>query len=96
MVACMASKKVTVTIPEDLLEEIRTEADERGISAYVTEALRAKRDRDRLLELVQWLEEEHGPVTEPERSAAYDALDDLDAEHERRRATASGRADEAA
>ena len=96
MVIYMASKKVTVTIPEDLLDEIRTEADERGISAYVTEALRAKRDRDRLLELVQWLEEEHGPVTESERSAAYDALDDLDAEHERRQATAAKRAGEAA
>jgi len=96
MVIYMASKKVTVTIPADLLEEIRSEADERGISAYVTEALRAKRDRDRLLELVQWLEEEHGPVTESERSTAYDALDDLDAEHERRRTAAAKPADEAA
>jgi len=86
MVTCMASKKVTVTIPADLLEEIRTEADERGISAYVTEALRAKRDRDRLLELVEWLEEEHGPVTDAERSASYEALDELDAEHQGRQA----------
>ena len=96
MVECMASKKVTVTIPEDLLEEIRAEADERGISAYVTEALRSKRDRDRLLELVQWLEEEHGPVTGPERAAAYDSLDSLDAEHERRQAAAAKRAGKAA
>jgi hypothetical protein len=92
----MASKKVTVTIPEDLLDEIRAEADERGISAYVTEALRAKRDRDRLLELVQWLEEEHGPVTESERATAYAALDDLDAEHGRRQAAAAKRSGEAA
>ena len=96
MVTCMASKKVTVTIPEDLLEEIRTEADERGISAYVTEALRAKRDRDRLLELVEWLEEEHGPVTDAERSASYEALDELDAEHQRRRAGEAKHTDEAA
>ncbi len=94
----MASKKVTVTIPEDLLEEIRTEADERGISAYVTEALRAKRDRDRdrLLELVEWLEEEHGPVTDAERSASYEALDELDAEHQRRQAREAKHTDEAA
>jgi hypothetical protein len=83
----MASKKVTVTIPEDLLDEIRAEAAERGLSAYVAEALRAKRDRDRLVELVDWLEEEHGPVTEDERAAALDELNSLDAEHERRRAT---------
>ncbi|MFC1420373.1 CopG family transcriptional regulator [Streptacidiphilus cavernicola] len=82
----MGSKKVTVTIPEDLLEEIRADAAERGISAYVAEALRFKHDRDRLLELVGWLEEEHGPVTDSERSAAYESMDDLDAEHRRRQA----------
>ncbi|MFI6445024.1 CopG family transcriptional regulator [Kitasatospora sp. NPDC050543] len=92
----MASKKVTVTIPEDLLEEIRAEADERGISAYVTEALRSKRDRDKLRELVHWLEEEHGHVTETERSTAYAELDDLDTEHDRRRAARSKRTGEAA
>jgi Arc/MetJ-type ribon-helix-helix transcriptional regulator len=83
----MATKKVTVTIPEELLDEIRTDAAERGLSAYVTEALRAKRDRDRLQELVNWLQEEHGPVTAEERAAAIEELEDLDAEHERRRAT---------
>jgi hypothetical protein len=92
----MASKKVTVTIPEELLDEIRAEAAERGLSAYVAEALRFKRDRDRLLELVNWLEEEHGPVTEEERAAAIEELDDLDAEHERRRAGGKHNAGEVA
>lgn len=96
MVSCMATKKVTVTIPEDLLEEIRADAAERGLSAYVAEALRFKRDRDRLLELVDWLQEEHGPVTEDERVAALDELEDLDAEHERRRASGQHNAGEAA
>lgn len=62
---------------------------------YVTEALRSKRDRDKLQELVHWLEEEHGPVTEDERSTAYAELDDLDAEHTSR-ATQNKRAGEAA
>ncbi|WP_030898616.1 CopG family transcriptional regulator [Streptomyces sp. NRRL F-5126] len=92
----MATKKVTVTIPEDLLEEIRADAAERGLSAYVSEALRFKRDRDRLLELVDWLQEEHGPVTEDERAAVLDELSDLDAEHERRRASGRHNAGEAA
>ncbi|CAG7650327.1 conserved hypothetical protein [Actinacidiphila bryophytorum] len=92
MVAYMVSKKVTVTIPEDLLDEIRAEAAERGLSAYVAEALRAKRDRDRLQELVGWLEEEHGPVTEEERVAALDELNRLDAEHKHRRADSAGEA----
>ncbi|GAA2260509.1 hypothetical protein GCM10010232_59660 [Streptomyces amakusaensis] len=95
MVIHMATKKVTVTIPEDLLEEIRAEAAERGLSAYVAEALRFKRDRDRLRELVTWLEEEHGSVTENERMAVRDELDDLDAEHKRRQAR-KNRAGEAA
>ncbi len=92
----MATKKVTVTIPEDLLDEIRADAAERGLSAYVAEALRFKRDRDRLLELVDWLQEEHGPVTEDEHAAALAELEDLDAEHERRRTTGGHDAGEAA
>ncbi|MEU6181982.1 CopG family transcriptional regulator [Streptomyces coeruleorubidus] len=92
----MATKKVTVTIPEDLLDEIRTEAAERGLSAYVAEALRCKRDRDRLRELVDWLQEEHGPVTDDEHVEALEELADLDAEHERRHATAEDNAGEAA
>jgi len=81
----MATKKVTVTIPEEFLDEIRADAAERGLSAYVAEALRFKRGRDRLPELVNWLEEEYGPVTDDERAAALGELEDLDAEHERRR-----------
>lgn len=96
MVTCMATKKVTVTIPEDLLDEIRADAAERGLSAYVAEALRFKRDRDRLAELVDWLQEEHGPVTEDEHAAALDELEELDAEHERRRTTGEHNAEEAA
>ncbi|MFJ9904303.1 CopG family transcriptional regulator [Streptomyces sp. NPDC101152] len=92
----MATKKVTVTIPEDLLDEIRAEAAERGLSAYVAEALRFKLDRDRLRELIDWLQEEHGPVTEDEHAAALDALEELDAEHERRRTAGKHNAGEAA
>jgi hypothetical protein len=91
-----APKKVTVTIPEDLLDEIRSEAAERGLSAYVAEALRFKRDRDRLRELSDWLQEEHGPVTEEERTAAFEELEGLDAEHERRRTVGKHGAGEAA
>jgi hypothetical protein len=92
----MVSKKVTVTIPEDLLDEIRAEAAERGLSAYVAEALRAQRDRDRLQELVDWLQEEHGTVSEDEHTGAVDELADLDAEHGRRRAAGKSSAGEAA
>ncbi|MFF5211391.1 CopG family transcriptional regulator [Streptosporangium sp. NPDC000396] len=86
----MATKKVTVTIPEELHDEIRVDAAERGLSAYVIGALRFKRDRDRLLEPVNWLEEEYGPVSDDERAAAIEELEGLDAERGRRRAGRSG------
>lgn len=92
----MAAKKVTVTIPEDLLDEIRADTAERGLSAYVAEALRAKRDHDRLVELADWLQEEHGPVSEDERAQALAELDEIDAEHARRRAKRGGKSGEAA
>ncbi|WP_104530746.1 CopG family transcriptional regulator [Wenjunlia vitaminophila] len=81
-----ATRKMTVTIRADLLDEIRAEAAERGLSAYVAEALRFERDRDQLREVADWLQEEHGALTEQERTAAFDELGELDAEHERRRA----------
>lgn len=90
MVTGMATKKVTVTIPEELLDEIRADAAERGLSAYVADALRVKRDRDRLVELVDWLQEEYGPVSEEESAAALAELDEIDAEHDRRRAQHGG------
>jgi hypothetical protein len=46
--------------------QTRADAAERGLSAYVAEALRFKRDRDRLQELVEWLQAENGPATEGE------------------------------
>lgn len=93
-----ATKKVTAAIPEGFLDEIRAEATEQGLSAYVAEALRFKRDRDRdrLHDLSDWPEEEHGPLTEDDRGAAFEELEELDAEHERRHITGKHEAGEAA
>jgi Arc/MetJ-type ribon-helix-helix transcriptional regulator/anti-sigma regulatory factor (Ser/Thr protein kinase) len=70
MVIGMATKKYTVTLPEALAEEIRSEVGPGEFSAYVTRAIERQREQDRLGELVAWLEEEHGPVTEAELAAA--------------------------
>jgi Arc/MetJ-type ribon-helix-helix transcriptional regulator len=66
MVDGMATKKYTVTLPEELAEAIRKEVGAGGFSRYVTEAVERQRERDRLGELVDWLETEYGPVTESE------------------------------
>ncbi|GAA0676902.1 MULTISPECIES: hypothetical protein [Streptomyces] len=49
-----------------------------------------RRTRDGLLELVDWLEEEHGPVTEEERAAAEAELREIDAEHDHRASSPAG------
>ncbi|WP_328872081.1 hypothetical protein OHT76_19275 [Streptomyces sp. NBC_00287] len=66
----MATKKYTVTLPEELAEEIRRDVGAGNFSAYVTRAIERQREQDRLGELVARLEEEHGPVTEAELAEA--------------------------
>ncbi|GAA2220998.1 hypothetical protein GCM10010104_08810 [Streptomyces indiaensis] len=70
MVSGMATKKYTVTLPEELAEEIRHQVGAGGFSAYVTRAIERQRELDRLGELVTWLEAEHGPVTDEELASA--------------------------
>ncbi|MEV5201679.1 hypothetical protein [Streptomyces sp. NPDC053720] len=66
----MATKKYTVTLPEELAEEIRSEVGPGAFSAYVTRAIERQRERDRLGELVGQLEGEYGPVTEADLASA--------------------------
>ncbi|MEU6374417.1 hypothetical protein [Streptomyces sp. NPDC046909] len=75
----MATKKYTVTLPEELAEEIRSEVGAGNFSAYVTRAIERQREQDRLGELVAWMQEEGGPLTEAEMAEAGAELRD----HER-------------
>ena len=79
MVTGMATKKYTVTLPEELAEEIRGEVGAGNFSAYVTRAIERQREQDRLGELVAWMQEAGGPPTEAELAAAEAEL----REHER-------------
>jgi len=62
-----AKRKVSVSLDEDLVEEL--EQEDQGLSAQVNQALRAELDRRRrnrlLVELLDQLDAEHGPVDEP-------------------------------
>ncbi|MFD3512030.1 hypothetical protein [Streptomyces sp. NPDC058657] len=82
----MATKKYTVTLPEELAEEIRSEVGPGAFSAYVTQAVKRQRDNDRLGELVTWLEKEYGPVTPEARAAAKAEFDDIERWFEEREA----------
>jgi Arc/MetJ-type ribon-helix-helix transcriptional regulator len=85
----MATKKYTVTLPEELAEEIRTKVGPGAFSAYVTQAVRRQHERDQLGELVDWLENEYGPVTDAELAAAEEKHRGYERHFaERKRATA--------
>ena len=64
----MATKKYTVTLAEEFAEKIRGEWGD--FTAYATRAIERQREQDRLGELVAWMEEGHGPLTEAELAEA--------------------------
>ncbi|MDK0521392.1 hypothetical protein [Streptomyces sp. ML-6] len=74
----MATKKYTVTLPEELAEEIRSEVGPGAFSAYVTRAIERQREHDRLGELVAWMQEKGGPPTEEEQAAAAAEMRDIE------------------
>jgi len=61
-----AKRKVSVSLDEDLVEEL--EREEQGLSAQVNVALRAELERRRrnrlLMQLLDQLDAEHGPIDE--------------------------------
>ncbi|MCX5235020.1 ribbon-helix-helix domain-containing protein [Streptomyces prunicolor] len=69
----MATKKYTVTLPEELAEQIRREVGAGGFSAYVTKAIERQHERDQLGQLVTWMQEESGGLLAPEELAAAEA-----------------------
>ncbi|NKY55894.1 hypothetical protein [Nocardia flavorosea] len=81
----MASRKITVTVPEDLVESIKGRVDARGVSGYIAAAAAHQDAMDRLHELAEHLEDEHGELSEEEQQAALDRIAALDEWHDGRR-----------
>ncbi|MFD5424030.1 hypothetical protein [Streptomyces sp. NPDC127084] len=57
-------------LPEELAEEIHAELGPGAFSAYVTHAIQRQREQDRLGELVAWMLDDGGPLTDAERAEA--------------------------
>jgi hypothetical protein len=55
-------RKVSVSMPEELAEAVRTRTGAGGFSRYVTEAVKRQIRHDLLGELIEELEAEYGPV----------------------------------
>jgi hypothetical protein len=60
----MATRKITITLPEELVQSIKERVDARGVSGYIAAAAAHQDGMDRLCELAERLEEEHGAVTD--------------------------------
>lgn len=81
MIDGMATKKYTVTLPEDLAEAIRAEVGPGGFSRYVTYAIERRREQDRLGEAVTWWEQEYGEITEAELAEAEAERREIERQH---------------
>lgn len=79
------TENISVSLPADLLAVLRERAGKRGLSSYITEAVRHQLEMDGLAEIVAAQESEHGPLTEAEIEAASRELFG-DAGHEGRHA----------
>ena len=64
------TENISVSMPSELVSELRSRTGRRGLSGYVTEAVRHQLAMDGLAEIVAAHEEEHGPLTEQEIEAA--------------------------
>lgn len=68
----MATKKITITVPEELVEAARGLTD--NISGFAAEALAARIRNVLLAEELRRYEEKHGAFTEEEMAEAFARL----------------------
>ncbi|QDY78725.1 hypothetical protein [Streptomyces qinzhouensis] len=64
------TENISVSMPADLISELRARTGRRGVSGYIAEAVRHQLAMDGLAEIVASHEEEHGALTEQEIEAA--------------------------
>lgn len=78
----MATRKITITVPEELAQSIKERVDARGVSGYIAAAAAHQDAMDRLRELAERLEEEYGAVTDDEQAAVLDRIAAIDGWHD--------------
>ncbi|WP_153454846.1 hypothetical protein [Streptomyces smaragdinus] len=65
-----STENISISMPSDLVGALRTRTGKRGVSAYVTAAVRHQLAMDGLAEIVAAYEAEHEPLSEAEIQAA--------------------------
>lgn len=66
MIHLMAMQRITITVDEDVVQELRDRVEAGEVSAYIVEALRHKLRIDPVNEMLQQLDTLHGPLDERE------------------------------
>ncbi|WP_459985653.1 ribbon-helix-helix domain-containing protein [Nocardioides sp. AN3] len=64
--------KVSISMPGDLVEQVKERAGSGGVSAYVTDAVRHRMQMEGLRDLVERMEAKHGPADETKVQAIID------------------------
>ena len=62
----MPATRITITVDENVLDELKSRVGPGEVSSYVVEALRARLRKDPILELLDKLDEMYGPLTDDE------------------------------
>jgi hypothetical protein len=70
----MPTAKVSATLDDKLLAQVRRRVGRRGLSAFVNQAVAEKFQRERVLELLDAVEAERGAPTGRERKRAEEEL----------------------
>jgi len=58
------AQRITITVDEEVLNELKSRVGPGEVSAYVVEALRARLQRDPIMELLDKLDEMYGPLSD--------------------------------
>lgn len=74
------TRKKSLTIPQDLVDEAEARSGPRGLSAYVARALATQLELDRLADYTEAADAEQGPVPDQVRAQVYADLAAADAE----------------
>jgi len=77
----MGMTKISVTVEDDLVEEVRERVGARGVSAFMNQAVRHELQLARLGELLGDLEHELGPPDDGQVAEALATLDQLERRH---------------
>lgn len=72
------AKKYSVSMPEEVADEVRARVGKGSFSAYVTASVKRQIERDRLAELIDDYESEAGPIPQEHMDAVTKEFDEAE------------------